>query len=124
VLGYTIADDVTARDLQRTDGQWGRAKGFDTFCPLGPWIDTDLDPADTQVLLAVGDDIRQRDTTASMVRSVGDLVAWISSVMTLLPGDVILTGTPAGVGPLRAGDEVSISIDGIGTLTHQVASRD
>jgi 2-keto-4-pentenoate hydratase/2-oxohepta-3-ene-1,7-dioic acid hydratase in catechol pathway len=124
VLGYTVANDVTARDLQRTDGQWGRAKGFDTFCPLGPWIDTDVDPSDTQVLLAVGDDIRQRDTTASMVRSVGALVAWISSVMTLLPGDVILTGTPAGVGPLRAGDTVAISIDGIGTLSHQVVSRD
>ena len=124
VLGYTVADDVTARDLQRTDGQWGRAKGFDTFCPLGPWIDTALDPSDTQVLLAVGDDVRQQASTATMVRSVAELVAWISSVMTLLPGDVILTGTPAGVGPLVDGDEVAISIDGIGTLTHQVVSRD
>jgi 2-keto-4-pentenoate hydratase/2-oxohepta-3-ene-1,7-dioic acid hydratase in catechol pathway len=124
VLGYTVANDVTARDLQRTDGQWGRAKGFDTFCPLGPWIDTALDPADTQVLLAVGEDVRQQASTATMVRSVAELVAWVSSVMTLLPGDVILTGTPAGVGPLADGDEVAISIDGIGTLTHQVVSRD
>jgi 2-keto-4-pentenoate hydratase/2-oxohepta-3-ene-1,7-dioic acid hydratase in catechol pathway len=124
VLGYTCADDVTARDLQRTDGQWGRAKGFDTFCPLGPWIDTDLDPSDALMVLAVGDDLRQRASTATMVRGVPELVSWISAVMTLLPGDVILTGTPAGVGPLVPGDEVAISIDGIGTLAHGVVSRD
>lgn len=124
VLGYTCANDVTARDLQRTDGQWGRAKGFDSFCPLGPWIETDVDPADLMVVGTVNGDVRQQASTATMVRPVADLVSWISSVMTLLPGDVILTGTPAGVGPLVAGDRVAVHIDGIGTLANQVVSRD
>jgi 2-keto-4-pentenoate hydratase/2-oxohepta-3-ene-1,7-dioic acid hydratase in catechol pathway len=124
VLGYTCANDVTARDLQRNDGQWGRAKGFDTFCPLGPWIRTDLDPDDLEVVGLVNGEVRQRGSTAQMVRDVPDLVAWISSVMTLLPGDVILTGTPAGVGPLVAGDRVEVRIDGIGTLVNQVVTRD
>ena len=124
VLGYTCANDVTARDLQRTDGQWGRAKGFDTFCPLGPWIDTDVDPADLAVRCVVGDEVRQDGRTSQMVRDVAALVSWISDVMTLLPGDVILTGTPAGVGPLVVGDRVSVSIPPIGTLTNRVALRD
>jgi 2-keto-4-pentenoate hydratase/2-oxohepta-3-ene-1,7-dioic acid hydratase in catechol pathway len=124
ILGYTCANDVTARDLQRTDGQWGRAKGFDTFCPLGPWIDTDVDPADLAVRCLVGDEVRQDGRTSQMVRDVAALVSWISDVMTLLPGDVILTGTPAGVGPLAAGDRVSVSIPPIGTLTNRVALRD
>jgi 2-keto-4-pentenoate hydratase/2-oxohepta-3-ene-1,7-dioic acid hydratase in catechol pathway len=124
VLGYTCANDVTARDLQRTDGQWGRAKGFDTFCPLGPWIVTDLDPADLAISCRVGDDVRQDSRTSQLVRSVPELVSWISNVMTLLPGDVILTGTPAGVGPLADGDRVSVSIENIGTLTNRVALRD
>jgi 2-keto-4-pentenoate hydratase/2-oxohepta-3-ene-1,7-dioic acid hydratase in catechol pathway len=124
VLGYTCANDVTARDLQRTDGQWGRAKGFDTFCPLGPWIETDLDPSDLEVRATVNGAVRQLGRTSQMVRSVADLVAWVSSVMTLLPGDVILTGTPAGVGPLVDGDAVSVSIGSIGTLTNRVALRD
>lgn len=123
VLGYTCANDVTARDLQRTDGQWGRAKGFDTFCPLGPWIETDVDLDDAEIACHVDGELRQRGTLGDMVRGVPELVAWISSVMTLLPGDVILTGTPAGVGPLRAGDEVSVTIDGIGTLTNPVIDR-
>ena len=124
VLGYTCANDVTARDLQRTDGQWGRAKGFDTFCPIGPWIETSVDLDDADIACLVNGDLRQSGTTGDMVRDVVELVSWISSVMTLLPGDVILTGTPAGVGPIVAGDTVSVSIDGIGTLTNPVIDRD
>ena len=124
VLGYTCANDVTARDLQRTDGQWGRAKGFDTFCPLGPWIETSVDLDDADITCLVNGELRQSGTTGDMVRDVVELVSWISSVMTLLPGDVILTGTPAGVGPIVAGDTVSVSIDGIGTLTNPVIDRD
>ena len=124
VLGYTCANDVTARDLQRTDGQWGRAKGFDSFCPIGPWIETTLDPEDADVECRVNGEVRQTGNTADMVRSARELVSWISSVMTLLPGDVILTGTPAGVGPLVAGDQVSVTIAGIGTLTNPVVERD
>jgi 2-keto-4-pentenoate hydratase/2-oxohepta-3-ene-1,7-dioic acid hydratase in catechol pathway len=124
VLGYTCANDVTARDLQRTDGQWGRAKGFDTFCPIGPWIETSVDLDDADITCLVNGDLRQSGTTGDMVRDVVELVSWISSVMTLLPGDVILTGTPAGVGPIAAGDTVSVSIDGIGTLTNPVIDRD
>jgi 2-keto-4-pentenoate hydratase/2-oxohepta-3-ene-1,7-dioic acid hydratase in catechol pathway len=123
VLGYTCANDVTARDLQRTDGQWGRAKGFDTFCPLGPWIVTDLDPSELRVRCLVNGEVRQDGTTADLVRGVDELVAWISNVMTLLPGDVILTGTPAGVGPLVDGDSVSVSISSLGTLTNRVVPR-
>ena len=124
VLGYTCANDVTARDLQRTDGQWGRAKGFDSFCPIGPWIETAPDLDDARITCTVNDDIRQTGSTADMVRDAAELVSWISSVMTLLPGDLILTGTPAGVGPLVAGDQVSVTIDGIGTLTNPVIDRD
>jgi len=120
VLGYTCADDVTARDLQRTDGQWGRAKGFDTFCPLGPWINTDLEPGDLAISCDVNGDVRQESRTSEMVRGVPELVSWISTVMTLLPGDVILTGTPAGVSPIVAGDEVAVTIQGIGTLVNTV----
>jgi 2-keto-4-pentenoate hydratase/2-oxohepta-3-ene-1,7-dioic acid hydratase in catechol pathway len=123
VLGFTCANDVTARDLQQTDGQWGRAKGFDTFCPLGPWVATDVDPADLHVTCTVNGEPRQDGRTSAMARSVGELVAYISAAMTLLPGDVVLTGTPAGVGPLRVGDEVAITIEGIGTLTNRVVSR-
>ena len=124
VLGYTCANDVTARDLQKIDGQWGRAKGFDTFCPLGPWIVTDIDISDVPVRCTVSGDLRQDGRTSQLVRSVPALVAWISNVMTLLPGDVILTGTPAGVGPLVEGDSVSVSISSIGTLTNRVVLRD
>ena len=120
ILGYTCANDVTARDLQRSDGQWGRAKGFDTFCPLGPWINTDLDPSDLAISCDVDGDVRQEARTSQLVFDVPHLVAWISTVMTLLPGDVILTGTPAGVGPLRGGDEVAVTIQGIGTLANAV----
>ena len=121
ILGYTCANDVTARDLQKTDGQWGRAKGFDTFCPLGPWIATDLDVSDLAITCHVDDDERQSSRTSMLVHSVPKLVSWISQVMTLLPGDVILTGTPAGVGPLRDGDDVEVTIEGIGILANTVA---
>jgi 2-keto-4-pentenoate hydratase/2-oxohepta-3-ene-1,7-dioic acid hydratase in catechol pathway len=121
ILGYTCANDVTARDLQATDGQWGRAKGFDTFCPLGPWIETDIDPDDLGIECEVNEQIRQDGSTSDMVRSVAELVSWISEVMTLVPGDVILTGTPAGVGPLRNGDVVTVTIEGIGTLDNIVS---
>ncbi|HET7899710.1 MAG TPA: fumarylacetoacetate hydrolase family protein [Candidatus Nanopelagicales bacterium] len=124
VLGYTCANDVSARDLQASDGQWGRAKGFDTFCPLGPWIETELDASSVAVRCTVNGEVRQDGTTADMVRGVDELVAWISNVMTLLPGDVILTGTPAGVGPIVDGDSVSISISSLGTLTNRAVTRD
>lgn len=121
VLGYTCADDVTARDLQRSDGQWVRAKGFDSFCPLGPWIATGLDPSDLTITTTINGELRQSARTSSMVHSVVDLVCFVSTVMTLLPGDVILTGTPAGVGPLASGDRVEVTVEGVGTLSHSVA---
>jgi 2-keto-4-pentenoate hydratase/2-oxohepta-3-ene-1,7-dioic acid hydratase in catechol pathway len=120
VLGFTPANDVTARDLQQRDGQWSRAKGFDTFCPLGPWIDTDVDNADLLITCTVNGQMRQMASTRDMVFPVRQLVAFISSVMTLDPGDVILTGTPAGVGPLAPGDEVTVDIEGLGRLTNPV----
>jgi len=120
ILGYTIANDVTARDLQRSDGQWTRGKGFDTFCPLGPWIETELDPADTLITCSVNGQMRQMASTRDMVFPVHQVVAFVSSFMTLEAGDVILTGTPAGVGPLLDGDEVSVEIEGIGRLTNPV----
>ena len=121
VLGYTAGNDVTARDLQRRDGQWTRAKGFDTFCALGPWIETDFDPADALISCHVNGEMRQMASTRDMVFSVRQLVAFSSSVMTLEPGDVLLTGTPAGVGPLLDGDTVEVTIEGIGTLKNPVA---
>lgn len=120
ILGYTCANDVTARDLQRSDGQWTRAKGFDTFCPLGPWIDTELDPADVTVECEVNGVTVQSGSTALLIHSIPALIEAVSAVMTLLPGDVILTGTPAGVGPLTAGDEVAVTVSGLGTLVNPV----
>lgn len=120
ILGYTIANDVTARDLQHKDGQWGRAKGFDTFCPLGPSIVTDLDTSDILITCRVNGELRQMASTKEMVFSIPQLVAYISSIMTLVPGDIILTGTPAGVGALEDGDRVEVEIDGIGILVNQV----
>ena len=120
VLGYCIANDVTARDLQRSDGQWTRAKGFDTFCPLGPWIETELDPSDVLITCSVNGQLRQMASTRDMVFPVRQLVAFVSSVMTLQQGDVILTGTPAGVGPLTEGDVVTVEIEGLGSLTNPV----
>lgn len=120
VLGYAIGNDVTARDLQKTDGQWTRAKGFDTFCPFGPWVDTDFDPSDALITCRVNGQMRQLASTRDMVFDIGVLIAYISSVMTLEPGDLIFTGTPAGVGPLQAGDSVEVEIDGLGLLNNPV----
>lgn len=124
ILGYTIANDVSARDHQRADGQWTRAKGHDTFCPLGPWIVTDLDPSDLAIRTEVNGQVRQSSRTSLLLHDVGAIVEWVSAVMTLLPGDVILTGTPEGVGPIEAGDTVSVTIEGIGTLTNPVVRKD
>ncbi|MBN1483280.1 MAG: fumarylacetoacetate hydrolase family protein [Chloroflexia bacterium] len=120
VLGYTCANDVTARDLQRGDGQWTRGKGFDTFCPLGPWLVTDLDPAQLQVMGRVNGELRQHGHVRDLVFSVGQLIAYAAAVMTLEPGDVLLTGTPAGVGPLQPGDLVEVEIPQIGVLRNPV----
>lgn len=124
VLGYTCGNDVTARDLQRAEKQWGRAKGFDTFCPLGPWIETELDPSDLAITCTVDGELKQAGRTTQMTRPVADLVSYVSEAMTLLPGDVILTGTPAGVGPIVVGQQVSVGIEGIGNLTNRVVARD
>jgi len=123
IFGYTIANDVTARDLQRIDSQWTRSKGFDTFCPLGPWIETEFDPADAMITCTVSGQMRQMGSTRDMVFTTRKLVAFISSVMTLEPGDVILSGTPAGVGPLHEGDEVRIEIENLGVLTNPVRTE-
>lgn len=120
IFGYTVANDVTARDLQKSDGQWGRAKGFDSFCPLGPWIETEFNPAEGVIGAKVNGETKQLGNLKQMERTVGELVSFASSVFTLLPGDVLLTGTPAGVGPLAAGDEVTCAIEGIGALTNPV----
>ena len=124
IFGYACANDVTARDLQERDGQWTRAKGFDTFCPLGPWIETEADPADLELTAAVNGEIRQRARTSQLLHDVPALIAYVSQVMTLLPGDVLLTGSPAGAGPLTDGDEVTVTIEGIGALTNRVVARD
>jgi 2-keto-4-pentenoate hydratase/2-oxohepta-3-ene-1,7-dioic acid hydratase in catechol pathway len=127
IFGYTIANDVTARDLQKKDGQWSRAKGFDSFCPLGPWIETDRDPQDFSdgvvIQTHLNGDLVQDGSTKDMIFDIPTLIAHITSAMTLLPGDVILTGTPEGVGPMQIGDEVEVSIAGLGTLTNPVARR-
>jgi 2-keto-4-pentenoate hydratase/2-oxohepta-3-ene-1,7-dioic acid hydratase in catechol pathway len=124
VFGYTCANDVTARDLQARDGQWTRAKGFDTFCPLGPWIETGTNPTDLELTTTVNGEVRQQARTSELLCDVPGLIAHVSQVMTLLPGDVLLTGTPAGVGPLTDGDEVSVTIESIGTLTNRVVIGD
>ncbi len=123
IFGYTIANDVTARDLQRSDTQWTRGKGFDTFCPLGPWIETDFDPSDALITCHVDEELRQMASTRDMVFTIPRLIVYISSIMTLQPGDVILTGTPAGVGDLRSGSTVSITIEDLGTLANPVINE-
>ncbi|MEU1134668.1 fumarylacetoacetate hydrolase family protein [Streptomyces sp. NPDC005900] len=126
IFGYTCANDVTARDVQRREKQWARAKGFDSSCPLGPWVETGLDLAaanDLTIQCTVNGQQRQLGRTSEMTHSIEDLIVNISEAMTLLPGDVILTGTPAGVGPLNVGDEVAVTIEGIGTLTNKVIKR-
>ncbi len=121
LLGYTCANDVTARDLQKKDGQWTRAKGFDTFCPVGPIVTDEIDPwAGVRVETRVNGAIRQSESTTAFIFTLDVIVRYVSQVMTLLPGDLILTGTPSGIGPLAAGDEVSVSVDGVGTLTNSV----
>ena len=122
ILGYTIGIDVTARDLQRRDGQWTRGKGFDTFCPLGPFIETEFDPTDAMLTTHVNGEMRQMASTRDMIFTVRQLVAFISSVMTLEPGDIIMTGTPAGVGPLVSGDRIKVTVEGLGELNNQVAA--
>jgi 2-keto-4-pentenoate hydratase/2-oxohepta-3-ene-1,7-dioic acid hydratase in catechol pathway len=124
IFGYTCANDVTARDLQATDGQWARAKGFDSFCPLGPWIETGLDPADVQLTTAVNGEVKQDSRTSLLIHDIVKLVTYVTAVMTMLPGDVLLTGTPEGIGPLAAGDIVSVSVEGIGALTNRVVDGD
>ena len=129
IFGYTIGNDVTERDMQQGDGQWTRAKGFDSFCPIGPWIETDLgalgmDPADLAVTCTVDGELRQSGRTGSLIFPVPMLISYISRVMTLLPGDVILTGTPSGVGPIRPGQQVDVTIEGLGTLTNTVTAAE
>jgi 2-keto-4-pentenoate hydratase/2-oxohepta-3-ene-1,7-dioic acid hydratase in catechol pathway len=122
IFGWTCANDVTARDLQHADGQWTRAKGFDSFCPLGPWITTGVDTSDLEVRCEVNEEVRQLGRTGEMVFDPASLVSYVSHVMTLLPGDIVLTGTPAGVGPLHAGDTVVVRIDGVGELSNPVVN--
>jgi len=123
VLGYTVANDVTARDLQKQDGQWWRAKGFDTFCPLGPYLVTGVDPSDLSLVTRRDGEVVQDARTSAMIFDVPRLVAHVSAAMTLLPGDVLLTGTPEGVGPLAEGQRVEVEIEGIGTLSNPVVRR-
>ncbi|RZU32782.1 fumarylacetoacetate hydrolase family protein [Blastococcus saxobsidens] len=129
VFGYTIGNDISERDFQKNDGQWTRAKGFDSFCPLGPWIETDLpglglDPSDLELSCTVDGELRQRGRTSQLLFGLPRLISHVSQVMTLLPGDVLLTGTPAGVGPIRPGQQVECTIQGLGTLTNSVTDAD
>jgi 2-keto-4-pentenoate hydratase/2-oxohepta-3-ene-1,7-dioic acid hydratase in catechol pathway len=123
VWGYTAANDVTAREQQKSDTQWTRGKGHDTFCPLGPWLETDLDPGDLRVRCEVDEVLRQDGRTRDLLHDVPQLLAFITSFMTLLPGDVVLTGTPAGVGPLQPGETVTVEVEGVGRLSNPVAAR-
>jgi 2-keto-4-pentenoate hydratase/2-oxohepta-3-ene-1,7-dioic acid hydratase in catechol pathway len=124
ILGFTCGNDVTARDLQLKDGQWTRGKGFDGFCPLGPWIETELDPTDLAIECRVNGDTRQAARTSQLAFGPNVLIEFITKVMTLLPGDVIMTGTPAGIGPLTVGDQVEVEIEGIGVLANEVIAGD
>lgn len=123
VFGYTVGNDVSARDLMATDGQWGRAKGFDTFAPIGPWIETDLDPQNLEITTFVDGEARRHGFTSNMLHSVAEIVAFASDVFTLLPGDIIMTGTPGGLGGFVAGQTVDITISGIGTLSNPARER-
>jgi len=120
IVGFTCGNDVTARDLQKIDGQWTRAKGFDGFCPIGPWVETDIDPTNLAIQSFVDGELRQSSNTKDMIFDVYELVSFISSVMTLVPGDVVLTGTPSGIGPMEPGQTVEVRIEGIGSLINQV----
>ena len=123
IFGYTLANDVTCRELQKKDGQWARAKGFDTFCPLGPWIETDFVPGNQCITTTVNGEVKQDGKLSDMIFKVADIVNFVSSVMTLLPGDVIITGTPAGIGPMPEKSTVAVSIEGLGQLTNKVSAR-
>ncbi|HSL66538.1 MAG TPA: fumarylacetoacetate hydrolase family protein [Actinomycetota bacterium] len=123
ILGYTCGNDVTLRDLQKKDDQWARAKGFDGSCPLGPWVETELDPIDVHLETRVNDEVRQSASTSDMVFGVATIIEFVTAFMTLLPGDVIMTGTPEGVGKLEPGDKVEVVIDGIGVLLNPVGGR-
>ena len=123
IYGYTLANDVTARDLQKKDGQWSRAKGFDTFCPLGPWIETEFIPGDQKITSTLNGELKQSSMLSEMIFKVPQIIEFVTNVMTLLPGDVILTGTPAGIGPMPSGASITVAIDGLGTLTNKVSSR-
>ena len=123
IFGYTLANDITCRELQKSDGQWARAKGFDTFCPIGPWIETDFVPGTQRIFSKVNDEIRQDATLDQMIFGVADIVVFVSQIMTLLPGDVIITGTPAGIGPLIERGNVVVGIDGLGQLTNKVSAK-
>jgi 2-keto-4-pentenoate hydratase/2-oxohepta-3-ene-1,7-dioic acid hydratase in catechol pathway len=123
ILGYTCGNDVTLRDLQKKDDQWARAKGFDGSCPLGPWVETELDPIDVHLETRVNGDVRQSASTSDMVFGVATIIEFVTAFMTLLPGDVIMTGTPEGVGKLEPGDRVEVDIDGIGGLMNPVGRR-
>ena len=120
IFGYTLANDITCRELQKSDGQWARAKGFDTSCPVGPWIETELDTSDLEITVTVDGELRQTGRTSQMIFKIDEIVEYVSNTFTLLPGDIILTGTPSGVGLLPHGSEVSVTIEGLGTLTNKV----
>ena len=123
IFGYTVANDVTARDLQKKDGQWSRAKGFDTFCPIGPWIDTDFIPGTQKITATIAGEIKQSAQISDMIFDVPTIVNFVSRVMTLLPGDIILTGTPAGIGPMVAGEKATMAIEGLGESTNKVSAK-
>ena len=123
IYGYTLANDVTARDLQKKDGKWSRAKGFDTFCPLGPWIETEFVPKDQNITATLNGEVKQSSVLSEMIFKIPQIIEFVTNVMTLLPGDVILTGTPAGIGPMPAGASISVAIEGLGTLTNKVSAR-
>ena len=123
IFGYTMANDVTTRELQKRDGQWTRAKSFDTFCPLGPWIETEFIPGNQRISLTVNGEVKQDATISQMIFGIEDIVHFVTQVMTLLPGDVIITGTPAGIGPLPEKSTVTVAIEGLGELTNRVSAR-
>ena len=123
IFGYTLANDVTCRELQKKDGQWSRAKGFDTFCPLGPWIETDFVPGTQRITATLDGKIKQDAHLSDMIFKVPDIINFVSQVMTLLPGDVIITGTPAGIGPMPAKSTIAVSIEGLGQLTNRVSAK-
>ncbi len=123
IFGYTVANDVTARDLQKQDKQWTRGKGFDTFAPVGPWIDTDFDPTNRQVRCLVNGEVRQDASTADLIFSIGRVLAFVTRFMTLEPGDLVLTGTPEGVGPVQPGDVMTVEVEGLGVLSNRVVAE-